>query len=529
MCRLLTGYDHSIAVEKLAELHARSCTMMRKLGNSFKSAELREYMSSIFDNKNNKTKCQIFTPDHMVETMLDLAEYKTDLLGRKVLENSFGEGNILRGIVTRYIHDCLRNNIPRKEIATNLGKDIYGIELDSVLFDRCKNALNAIVAEFKLPPVIWNLHNVDALQWRTDLRFDLIIGNPPYIIYKEIDECSKQNIRKLFPTCSVGKFDYCYAFIECGVNLLNEYGKLVQLVPSNIYKNVFAHNLRNLLKKHMSVVLDYPAQKIFKGILTSTSIFLYDRNNNADYICYRNITEQQEMKIPKQQLGNKWMFAKREEVDTAKIRFGDVFNASIVIATLLNEAFIVNKDTALRCAIEPAVLKKAVSPRALRYQRDEFIIFPYRYNADKQLVRFDTADFEKNFPGACEHLRQYAEKLDLRKKDKSNRWFEYGRNQALAHLNQKKILLSTVVTHQVELYELNEDTIPYSGIYVTEKSETGFSLMDAKRILQSDAFMDYVKRVGISVSGKSIRITCRDISDFKLEGDNAIGSAKVHR
>ena len=50
-------------------------------------------MKSILDIENNKEKCQKFTPLNIVENMLDIAGYTTDLVGKKVLENSFGSGN----------------------------------------------------------------------------------------------------------------------------------------------------------------------------------------------------------------------------------------------------------------------------------------------------------------------------------------------------------------------------------------------------------------------------------------------------
>ena len=68
----------------------------------------------------------------------------------------------------------------------------------------------------------------------------------------------------------------------------------------------------------------------------------------------------------------------------------------------------------------------------------------------------------------------------------------------------------------MELYRLDTETIPYSGIYITTKDESSFTLNDAKNILESNEFMDYVKRIGISVNGKSVRITCKDINDYKF-------------
>ena len=62
---------------------------------------------NILEYGNNKTKCQHFTPDDIVASMLDLADYHDNLIGKAVLENSFGSGNILKAIVKRYIEYAL--------------------------------------------------------------------------------------------------------------------------------------------------------------------------------------------------------------------------------------------------------------------------------------------------------------------------------------------------------------------------------------------------------------------------------------
>lgn len=99
--------------------------------------------------------------------------------------------------------------------------------------------------------------------------------------------------------------------------------------------------------------------------------------------------------------------------------------------------------------------------------------------------------------------------------DSKANWFEYGRSQALVHLNQQKLLLSTIVTNKVEIYKLDEDIVPYSGIYITAKDEK-YDLNSVMKVLLSDDFMEYVKTLGISVSGKAKRITCKDINNYEF-------------
>ncbi len=473
-------------------------------------------MSSILENGNNKKKCQKFTPDSLVKTMLDLANYDTNLMGKSVLENSFGSGNILKAIVVRYIESAQKAGVNKEEISNGLSNDIYGLELDKKLFDNCLIELNSILQQYSLPEVEWKLFNDNALLFDYQIKFDYIIGNPPYISYKEMDTDSRDSLKKKFTSCNIGKFDYCYAFIELGINLLKENGKLVQLIPNNIYKNVFAKKLRDLLTDHIAVIYDYPDQKLFDKALTSVSIFLYDKTITNCDIKYRNVTDSTELLLNRTSLGNKWTFINNQTHDDKKIRFGDVFHASITIATLCNKAFLVDQKCIDDEKIEQGVLRKSVSPKSLRYDKEKQIIFPYKYE-NNVLIHYTENDFKTLFPNATAHLENFLEDLKKRDSDKNALWFEYGRSQALSHLYKEKLLISSVITNRVEVYRVDADTIPFSGIYITAK-DANYTLDDAMDILNSDAFMAYIKSIGISISGRSLRITCKDVNNYLFSG-----------
>ena len=467
-------------------------------------------MNSILDKNKNREKCQQFTPIDLVVFMLDEVGYKTNLYGKKILEPSFGEGNILLKIVERYIFDAKKNGCTSEEISDGLHNDIVGIELDKKLFNKCKQSLDKLIEQNGIKKVKWSVYNKNFLTWETNERYDYIIGNPPYITYRDIDDNSRKYLRKEFITCKNGKFDYYYAFIEKSINLLNESGRIVQLVPSNIYKNVFANNVRELIKPTIEKIYDFPSKKQFGDVLTTSTIFVCSKGCSSNDITYFNKTDNKSIIIPKKELTAKWIFTSNHSANKGTVRFGDVFNASVTIATLYNKAFIIdsnNKDN-----IEEEVLWETTSPKFKNYNKKASIIFPYTYKNGK-LTRYSEQFFNEHFPNATNHLKNYRKQLDDRCKDPSANWFEYGRSQALAHLNQEKLLISTVITNEIKVYKLGKYVIPYSGIYITIK-DNKYSLDDATNILESEHFFNYIVKTGINTNGKSVRISCKDINDY---------------
>ena len=142
----------------------------------------------------------------------------------------------------------------------------------------------------------------------------------------------------------------------------------------------------------------------------------------------------------------------------------------------------------------------------------EKIIFPYYYNQNNELMRYSTEEFEKKFPNTCEYLRNFKEDLDKRKSDKSAKWFEYGRSQALRSSSNQKLLLSTVITDEVRTKILPASNIPYSGIYIIAIKDK--TLEEAEEILKSKEFFSYIEGKGINASGNSLRITSKDINEY---------------
>ena len=467
-------------------------------------------------------KCQVFTPKGYVKKLLDSVGYVNNLYGKKILENSCGNGNIIIEIVQRYINNSRDHNKTNLEIERGLEEDIFGIEIDYEQYFNCLNNLNELLNKNGLNLINWNIINEDYLKWDTEKKFDFIVGNPPYISYTEIKKDELSYLKTNFKSCKKGKFDYCYAFIEKSVTNLSENGKMSYLIPSSIFKTVFGFNLRELIKPFIKKIIDYSQKKIFNKALIKSAIIILDKSATMkDEINYIEEYSNKNSYLLKEKLSNKWVFS---EIKVGSYRFGDYFKVSHVVATLLNNVYILKEEDYIETSdfyiyknkykIEKKIVYETASPRSLRYKNIEKIIFPYSYINNK-LIRYEENEFKINFPGGFKYLNDNKSKLINRKSDKCAKWFEYGRSQALQNIYNEKLLISTIVTKKIRVYKLSKNCIPYTGVSIILKNNNNkFLLKKAKEILESKNFFEYILTIGIPISGNSVRITSKDIENY---------------
>ncbi len=457
-------------------------------------------------------RCQQFTSEEIANEMLDFLGYQQNLYGRTLLENSCGEGNILCLAVERYIRDAFAQGYQSDDIVLGLERDIYGAEVVAKTYQKCIENLNNIAMRYGLGKIQWRIFHGDILTRPFTVKFDYIVGNPPYISYRNLEKEVREYIKKEYSTCEKGKPDYCYAFIENAIQYLALNGKMVYLIPNSIYKNVYAQDLRNLILQYIEEIRDYPNQKLFNNAMTSSAIMLLRKGQYMQNLQYSNVPQNEHVVIDKMSLSGKWIFD-GINIHRNELCFGNFFKASMAIATQRNGVFVIDERTKRRRNIERGVLRPAVSPRNQKYGNREYIIFPYMIR-NHRVINYSDEEFKKKYPGAYIYLKENKEELKKRDADKSAKWFEFGRSQALQNMNKPKLLVSTVVTNEVNVYDVSSRAVPYAGIYIT--SDNGYNLKIARRILESDSFLQYIKGIGTPASGKSLRITANDINNFKF-------------
>lgn len=468
---------------------------------------------------------QIFTPDKYVEEMLNRIGYVKNLVGKTILENSCGQGNILVPIVKRYIKDAKSQGLSNEHIAENLSRDIIGFEINRKQWEKCIEHLDRTCSSYGIKNVQWNILNQDFLTYHTgEIKASFIAGNPPYITYHDMTEEERLYLKEHYEVCKKGRFDYCYAFIEASIKALKPDGKMIYLIPFSIFRNRYAKELRKFIVDGMIGVVDLSGEKVFPGITCSVAFLLYEREKNNDKIFYEESETGIQRMIQKSHLcedNKKWVFQK---VVDGEEQFGHYFNVYNSVATLLNKAFLINptkEDEQFfyieRWKVEKEICLKAISTKSKKKKSTEqsYIIFPYKRKG-QEISNYKEDEFRRLYPQAYKYLRRFKEQLMGRKSDKNAQWFEYGRSQALRELWKEKLVLPMVITKQARMYRGDESAVPYAGYFITQKKDSAYSLEDAVRILQGTEFYQYVKLVGTPTTQTSYRVSVNDIKRYRF-------------
>lgn len=460
-------------------------------------------------------RCQIPTPKKYAQIMLDKAGYQKNLYGKTILENSCGEGNILFEIVRRYIYDCRIHNLSDKEIKEGLEQDICAYEIDKQSVKKCKKNMDMVAGALGIKDVEWNIFNMDYLASPVK-TYNYIIGNPPYITYHNLLPKDREYLKNNYSTCSKGRFDYCYAFIEKSLNSLKKNGVLVYLVPFSIFRNKFAQTVRDKIKSDLVSIYDYSAEEVFSGVTTSVAIIHLVKGATKDYIEYSKNLANDIMQIEKSRLNGKWFFS---EIHNG-LRFGDYFKIQNSVATLCNDAFLLTDYTENEKyyivgekKIEKEIVHEAVSVKSCKKDGTDRIIFPYKVTEDGY-EHYTEKEFCELFPETVQHLKLYSEKLEKRKNNDGVKWFEYGRTQALEEVHGNKLIIPMVITTKVTVYEAGSDAIPYAGYFIKIKEGSKYNLQFAKNLLENSRFYEYVKNVGTPTTATSYRISVKEIENY---------------
>ncbi len=141
----------------------------------------------------------------------------------------------------------------------------------------------------------------NAFEWRFEfpevlddegdfLGFDCIIGNPPYIDYRKIDEKLKSLLSKFSSVYKKSKEGSIFVyFIERASQLIIKHGEISFINPIAYLCKPTDHGIRDYIDKNLKItmLIDLSNIKIFESASTYTCINIFKRENKKNEILFQ--------------------------------------------------------------------------------------------------------------------------------------------------------------------------------------------------------------------------------------------------
>lgn len=187
-------------------------------------------------------------------TPLELASYLVKWGMRsdttQVLEPSCGDGNFIVAILENF----------KGKTPTDVGMslDIMAIELEADELEKAKTRAEQVgVGETKIKWVNQDFFGAYSELVKNE-RFNLVIGNPPFIRFQYFEDSSRELAFKYLKEAGYkpSKLDNVWvAFVQLSIELLQSGGRLAMVVPAELLQVKYANQLRNRLATQFEHIL----------------------------------------------------------------------------------------------------------------------------------------------------------------------------------------------------------------------------------------------------------------------------------
>ena len=489
----------------------------------------------------NKIKFgQYFTPKYIADFMVGLNTLNSKDID--ILEPSFGEGVFI---------DSLKENGYR---------NIDGYEYDTSL------------TRYNVSSNI-NVYYESFVTKYFEKKYDLIIGNPPYIRWKNLDINLKSELENysLWTKYFNSLCDYLYIFILKSIELLKNNGELIFITPEFWLSTTYSTILRNYMLEngYIEELIHFKEAPIFDKVASSIIIFKYKKSkkkkDTIDFYFYNDrkkvdkntldnfYKKENKIVIPSFNINEQWVLAEDEIQKELEIFESKCSNKSKNIDSLLLD------DTLLTLNDVCEIGNGMVSGLDKAFQLDDSVLLneneitnsidvvkakdleQFFYNKVTKYIFTNDVEteeiLEKEYPNFFKQLNEYKDKLLNRYNynREINYWeWVFLRNYNLFNTNKPKIFIPCKerISHKHYFrFSLIEGSVyPTQDIScIIPKENTKESIYYILSFLNNKRVYDWITHKGI-IKGNIVEFSRKPISiiPFRSIDWNSENEINIH-
>jgi len=545
------------------------------VGSEYNFASIdADVLGSVYEGylSNRNEQGIFYTPTYIVEyivrnTLGEMLKQK-EVEKIKILDPACGSGSFLIkafDVFSEFYKEKIsEEKIDRKIKDSILTNNLYGVDLDPEAVEIAQlNLFLKIGEKGELPNLGGNIKcgnsliddekiSKRAFKWEEEFedKFDIIVGNPPYIRIQTLDKNEVEYFNKNYESPKKN-YDIYMLFIEKGFKLLRKGGILGFILPHKFFQGENGENIRKFIHKNKALykIVDFTTNQIFEDATTYTCLLFLRKEENKEFYYKRfelgedfenlkNINfEKKDIDILKE---DKWNFSDDKaqkiltKIKSQKNKFEDItekiFKGSstgddkIFLLDVIKEdketTTVFSKKLNQNIELENSLLQPFLYGEDVRrynpLKSRKLLLFPYTLK-DDEIVLITLDVMKKEYPKTFEYLNKLKKELMKRKVKLSNEdFYKYSAARSLYDYKQQKIMIPDMLVSNRISYD--EEGKFYHGPAIHSvvfnekiKEQNKYFYLG---ILNSKIFWFFITNTSTALRGDTYRLTPEFLSSF---------------
>ena len=418
-------------------------------------------------------------------------------------------------------------------------------------------------------------YRINAFDWDAEFPeimraggFDAVIGNPPYVRIQAMKEWAPVEVefyKERYVSASKGNYDIYVVFVEKGLSLLNERGRLGFILPHKFFNAKYGEALRGLLAqgRHLGEVVHFGDQQVFANATTYTCLLFLDKGGNEglrfvkahDLGAWRQGEPQLDGMVSADNVtAGEWNFivgkgaALFEKLSHIPVKLHHIADRMAQgIRTSANEVYVldvISEDDGLIHAkstqldrvvmIERDLVSAFLQGREIKSYRilhsGKVVIIPYRMQGNQARL-IPEPELKQQYPHTYAYLRENKQYLENRERGRmrGSNWYAYVYPKNIDVMATPKVLVPDIADNAAFAFDPSGVFAFTSGYGVTLLHPSDEAYLYLLGLLNSTVLDFYVKQISTTMRGGFFRYFTQYIEQLPIRTTDFDDPADVAR